>query len=258
VTFAVAADAYDRHIGRYGAELGAALARAAGTQAGWRVLDVGSGPGALTRVLAGLVGPGNVAAVEPSEQFVEALRERLPGVNVRHASAEELPFADGEFDAAFAQLVVNFMRDPEAGLREMRRVVRPGGVVAACVWDYPGEMTLLRAFWEAAADVEPELTATVDERTRMRFDEEGELGGLWRRAGLGNVEEGALVVSAEYESFEDLWEPFTLGAGPAGAFAASLRDERQEALRDQLRRRLAVPDGPFRLRARSWYAVGTA
>lgn len=225
MTFAVAAEAYDRHVGRYGDELGAALVRAAGVQAGWRVLDIGSGPGALTRALVGLIGPGNVAAVDPSEQFIEALRERLPGVDVRQGSAEELPFADGEFDAALAQLVVNFMRDPETGMREMRRVVRPGGVVAACVWDYPGQMTLLRAFWEAASDVEPELAAPVD---------------------------------ARYESFDALWEPFTLGVGPSGAFAVSLGDERRKALRDELRRRLAAPDGPFRLRARAWYAVGTA
>jgi SAM-dependent methyltransferase len=199
-----------------------------------------------------------VTAVDPSEQFTEALRKRLPGVDVRRGSAEELPFVDGEFDAALAQLVVNFMRDPAKGVLEMRRVVRPGGIVAACVWDYPGEMTLLRSFWDAAVDLEPELAAAADERTAMDFDEEGELADLLRRAGVGDVEEGAIVVSAEYEDFEALWEPFTLGVGPAGAFAASLDDNRREALGDELRRRLDVSNEPFRLSARAWYAVGTA
>jgi len=254
VTFAVAADAYDRHIGRYGAELAAALAGVAGVRAGHRVLDVGSGPGALTKVLVELV--ENVAAVDPSEPFVAALRTRLPSVDVRLASAERLPFADAEFDAALAQLVVNFMADPESGVREMRRVVRVGGAVGACVWDYPGEMLLLRAFWDAAAEVAPELVAERDERTTMRFDEEDELSDLWRRCGLEDVEAGELVVSAAYESFDDLWEPYTRGVGPAGAYVVSLEEEDRETLRGEYERRLGSPRGPFRLSARAWYAVG--
>lgn len=258
MTFAVAADAYDRHVGRYGAALGTALARAAGVQAGWRVLDVGSGPGALTTVLSGLVGAGNVAAVEPSAPFAAALRERLPEVDVREAAAEELPFADGEFDAALAQLVVNFMRDPERGVAEMRRVVKPGGPVAACVWDYPGEMMLLKVFWDAAFAVDPERAGASDERTKMAFDEEGELAELWRRVGLENVEEGALVVSADYEGFEALWEPFEAGVGPSGAYAAGLPAAARAVVRDEYRRRLGADAGPFTLHARAWYAVGTA
>jgi len=255
VTFAVAADAYDRHVGRYGRELGLALVRAAGIREG-RVLDVGSGPGALTHVLAELVGEENVAAVDPSDPFVAALRERLPGADVRPAAAESLPFEDARFDAALAQLVVNFMRDPELGIGEMRRVVRPGGTVAACVWDYPGEMTLLRAFWEAAAELEPELVAGRDERASMPFDEEGELAELFRRAGLAEVEEGELVVSAAYESFDDLWEPLTAGVGPSGAYALSLAPAQRKDLRAEHHRRLGSPEGRFRLRARAWYAVG--
>jgi SAM-dependent methyltransferase len=258
MTFAVAADAYDRYVGRYGAQLGKALARAAGVQAGQRVLDVGSGPGALTGVLVDLTGAQNVAAVDPSEPFVAAVRERLPDVDARHEAAEELPFGDGEFDASLAQLVVNFMSDPDAGLREMRRVTRSGGAVAASVWDYAGEMTLLRAFWDAAAELEPELVAGRDERTSMPFDEQGELAELFRRVGLEDVEEGELVVSARYESFDDLWEPFTSGVGPAGAYVASLDHERRDALRAEYERRLGSPAGPFRLRARAWYAVGLA
>ena len=258
MTFAVAAQAYDRYVGRYGADLGLALVRAAGVHPGQRVLDVGSGPGALTAVLVELTGAENVAAVDPSEPFLAALRERLPGVDARLAAAEELPFEDGEFDAALAQLVVNFMPDPEAGLGEMRRVTRAGGAVAACVWDYPGEMTMLRAFWEAAAELEPELVAGRDERTAMPFDEEGELADLFRRVGLVDVEEGALLVSAGYESFDDLWEPFTSGVGPAGAYVASLDEQGRRALREEFERRLDPPEGSFRLSARAWYAVGLA
>jgi len=258
VTFAVSADAYDRFVGRYSYGLCDALATAAGVGAGLSVLDVGAGTGAGTQRLVELVGTGGVAAVDPSQPFVEALTERFPVVDVRLASAESLPFEDGVFDAAFAQLVVNFMSDPGAGVAEMRRVTRRGGAVAACVWDYPGEMTLLRVFWEAAAELDPDGVEAVDERTRMRFGRHGELGELWRQAGLEEVEEGEIVVSAEYDGFGDLWEPFTKGVGPAGRYATSLDPERRDALKAEYRRGLSVPDGGFRLSARAWYAVGKA
>ena len=258
MTFAVAAEAYDRFVGRYSYGLADELARAAGVEPEARVLDVGAGTGAGTRRLVELVGDGRLAAVDPSEPFVEALRDRFPGSDVRHASAESLPFENDSFDVALAHLVFNFIADPEAGVAEMRRVTRPGGVVAACVWDYSGEMTLLRVFWDAAEEVDPDGVRDVDERTRMRFARKGELAELWRRVGLEQVEDGEIVVSTDYESFEDLWEPFTMGVGPAGGYATSLDDERQAALRSEYRRRLAVPDGPFRLSARAWFAVGRA
>jgi SAM-dependent methyltransferase len=256
VTFAVPADAYDRFVGRYSYELTDALAKAAGVAAGSSALDVGAGTGAGTRRLVELLGPDAVAAVDPSEPFVEAVRDRFPGVETRQASAESLPFEDGAFDTAVAQLVVNFMADPDAGVAEMRRVTRTGGAVAACVWDYPGEMTLLRVFWDVAAELDPGGVEAMDERTRMPFARRGELGALWRGAGLREVEDGEIVVAAEYEGFDDLWEPFTAGVGPAGGYTGSLDDERREALRDEYRRRLSVPDGPFRLEARAWFAVG--
>jgi hypothetical protein len=119
-------------------------------------------------------------------------------------------------------------------------------------------MTLLRTFWDAAAAVDPEGGEAADERTAMRFLAEGEIAELWRQVELADVEEGELVVSADYESFDDLWDPFTRGVGPAGGYASSLDPERREALRVELARRLGDPDGPFRLSARAWYAVGTA
>ena len=134
-TFRTPAETYDRHIGRYGSELAQALAGIAGVRPGQRVLDVGCGPGALARELAARLGADRVAAVDPSEPFAEACRRRLPGVHVEVAPAEALPFADDAFDHALSQLVANFMTDPVAGVRQMRRVTRPSGTVAAAVWE---------------------------------------------------------------------------------------------------------------------------
>ena len=257
MTFAVPAENYDRLVGRYSFALCDALAGVAGVAPGAAVLDVGAGTGAGTLRLVELVGADRVAAVDPSAPFVEALRDRLPGADVREGSAEALPFDDASFDVVLAQLVVNFMSDPDAGLAEMRRVTRPGGTVAACVWDYAGEMTLLRAFWDAAAALDADGVAAVDERTRMSFAREGQLAALWRRAGLLDVRAGDLVVSAAYESFDDLWEPFTAGVAPAGAYTASLDEGRRRELRAEYARSLGAPEGGFELSARAWYAVGT-
>jgi SAM-dependent methyltransferase len=256
-TFRAPADAYDRLVGRYSPQLASALIDFARVRPGMRVLDVGCGPGALTASLAGRLGMPAVTGADPSEPFVEACRARLPGVEVRLAGAEALPFEDDAFDVALSQLAVNFMRDAEAGVREMARVTRPGGVVGSCVWDYAGEMTLLNAFWCAASEVDPERAAGVDERIVMRWCTEAELGQLWRAAGLGDVRSGQLVVSATYTDFDDLWSPFLTGIAPSGAFCASLDEQRRAALRASLRRRLGVGDGPFELTARAWAVAGS-
>jgi SAM-dependent methyltransferase len=257
-TFRASADAYDRLVGRYSPQLASALIGFAGVQPGTRALDVGCGPGALTAALARLLGAERVSAVDPSEPFAEACRQRLPGVDVAVAGAEALPFADGVFDSVLSQLVVNFVADAEAGVREMARVTRPGGIVASCVWDYAGEMTLLRAFWDAAREVDPDRAAAVDEGVVMRWCADGELAELWRAAGLRDVRFGPLVVSATYTDFEDLWSPLPTGVAPAGAFCASLEADRRAALHDAYRRRLAVGDGPFELTARAWAVAGVA
>jgi SAM-dependent methyltransferase len=255
-TFRAAAETYDRHVGRYAPALGSALVEFAGIEPGMRALDVGCGPGALTAQLARLLGPANVRAAEPSEPFAEACRERV-GVEVVSAPAEALPFEDEVFDAALSQLVVNFMSDAEAGVGEMARVTTPGGLVASCVWDYAGEMTLLRAFWDAAREVDPERGAAADEGVVMRWCADGELGELWQAAGLSDVRTGALVVSAAYADFDDLWAPLPTGIAPSGAFCKSLDADGQSQLREAYRRRLGVGDGPFELTARAWAAVGT-
>ena len=254
--FRVAAGAYDRFVGRYGAELAESLCDAAGVEAPARVLDVGCGPGALTAVLAHRLGPDAVAAVDPSAPFVAACRERVPGADVREAGAEDLPFDDGAFDAVLSQLVVNFIPDPAAGLAEMRRVARPGAVVAGAVWDYAGEMTMLRRFWDAAVEVCGERARARAEQHVMRFCTENSLGDLWRGSGLDDVRVRRLTVRANYDDFDDLWAPFTAGVGPAGAFVISLDDAERERLRDAYHRRLGEPEGPFELTARAWCAVG--
>jgi SAM-dependent methyltransferase len=245
---------YDRLVGRYSAPLARELTAFAGVAG--QALDVGCGTGRLTAVLAELLGAENVAGVEPSEPFAAAARERVPGAEIVQGSAEALPFEDDRFDAVLSQLVVNFMADAERGLREMARVARPGGTVAACVWDYAGGMTLLRAFWDAARDVEPERAAANDEAALMRWTREDELRSLWEGAGLADVRTGALTVHVAYADFDEMWLPFLDGAGPAAAFAASSPEP--DRLRDALHRRLAVGDGPFELSATARAVAGTA
>ena len=255
-TFRAATDMYGRFVGRYAPELAAALIDVTGIEQEDRVLDVGCGPGGLATALAKVVGSENVAAVDPSSAFVSVCRARLPSADVRLAAAEELPFEDDSFDAALAQLVVNFMTDAERGVGEMKRVVKPGGKVAACTWDYREGMTMLRAFWDAAHESASDEAARYDEGMTMGYSTEEELTGLWRQVGLEDVRGGELSVTAGYDDFDDLWAPLPSGIGPAGAFCASLEPERQADLCEAYARRLGNPDGPFELSARAWYAVG--
>lgn len=250
MSFSVAADAYDRFMGRYSGPLAPRFAEFAGVGAGTHVLDVGCGPGALTGELVARAGA--VSAVDPSEQFVDAARARHPDVDVRRASAEHLPFGDAEFDAALAQLVVHFMADPVAGLREMARVTRPGGVVAACVWDHAGGGGPLGAFWEAAHELDPDA----HDESSLAGARRGHLTELFAAAGLRDVEESVISADVEHPTFDEWWEPFTLGVGPAGAFVARLDPTRQMQLRDLCRERL--PAAPFTVSARAWAARGSS
>ena len=246
-------DIYDRFIGRYGVPLGDAMLDFAGVRPGMRVLDVGCGSGALAGRAARLVGATNVAAVDPSEPFAEACRRRVPEADVRVASAESLPFDDATFDAVLAQLVINFMSDAPKGVSEMARVAMPGGVVAACVWDYRGGMRLLRAFWDSAKRLD---SAAPDEGAFMSYATPEELGELWIHAGVGDVSVSAREAEAEYDDFDDLWTPFLAGIGPAGAYTASLDPVGQSALRERFRAELGHPAGPFTLSAKAWCVQG--
>ena len=252
MSFDVAAEAYDRFMGRYSRLLSPQLADFAGVEAGQRVLDVGCGPGALTTELVSRLGADNVAAVDPSPPFVEAALARHPGVEVQLASAEKLPFADDTFDASLAQLVVHFMSDPVAGLAEMRRVTRPGSVVAACVWDLAGGHAPLSPFWTAARQLDPDVA----DESRLAGARQGHLAELFAAAGLREVEGSSLEVSLEHPTFDEWWEPYTGGVGPAGSYVASLGPDQQAELRDRCR--ALLPAEPFVLTSRDWAARGLA
>jgi SAM-dependent methyltransferase len=252
VSFNVAADAYDQFMGRFSRLLSPQMADLAGVRAGQHALDVGCGPGALTAVLVERLGPRAVAAVDPSEPFVAAARTRYPDVTVLRAAAEELPFADDAFDVSLAQLVVHFMTDPVAGLREMARVTRPDGVVAASVWDHAGGSGPLASFWDAARG----LDSAVEDESLLAGAREGHLVELFGAAGLRDVHGTSIAADLEMSSFDAWWDPFTRGVGPAGAYVARLDPGSREALRERCRAML--PTGPFTIEARAWAAVGLA
>jgi SAM-dependent methyltransferase len=250
MSFDVAAEVYDRYMGRYSVQLSPQMADLAKIEPRQRALDVGCGPGALTAELVRRLGSAGVAAVDPSESFVEAARERHPGVDVHRASAERLPFGDGSFDAALAQLVVHFMTDPVAGLTEMGRVTRRGGVVVACVWDHAGGRGPLSPFWGAARLLDPGVADESD----LAGTREGQLAVLFEAAGLKDIEATAMDALVEHPTFESWWEPFTGGVGPAGSYLAGLDAGRQARLREQCR--VTLPPPPFVITGRAWAARG--
>ena len=252
MTFAVPADAYDRFMGRYSARLAPTFADFAGVQNGQRAVDVGCGPGALTGELVARLGADHVSAADPSEPFVDAASQRNPGVLVALAPAEKLPFADDGFDTALAQLVVPFMNDAVAGLTEMRRVAHPGGVVAACAWDHAGGRSPLAPLWRAASELHPGAT----DESIQAGTQEGHLAQLLGEAGCTDVEDAALDVRVEHATFDEWWEPFTLGVGPAGAFLAKLDEQGVQELRERCRE--LVGDGPVVIPACAWAARGRA
>ena len=250
MSFDVSADAYTRFMGRYSEPLAAQFVESLDLGDGHRVVDVGCGPGALTWQLVQRLGVPAVSAVDPSESFVAAVRDRIPGIDVRRATAEQLPFDDGRFDRAAAQLVVHFMTDPVAGVAEMARVTRSGGLVAACVWDHGGGAGPLTVFWNAVKTLDPDAR----DESGLAGAREGHLAALFERAGLRSVESTLLTVRSGFGGFDEWWEPMTLGVGPAGKYVAGLDAEQLSALRAQCAKLL--PEGPFEMTASAWTALG--
>ena len=252
MTFEVPADSYARYMGRYSEPLAVELADAAGVAAGQRALDVGCGPGALAAVLVERLGSDHVAALDPSTHFVEAARTRLPGVDIRLAGAESIPFDDDSFDVALAELVVHFMSDPVAGITEMARVTKPGGAIAACVWDHAGDTGALSPFWKVVRTLDP----GADDESGLAGTREGHLAELFAAAGVRDIRSLRLTVHVDYTGFDEWWEPFTFGVGPAGAYVNSLDDADREALKRACA--ASLPTGPFTIDASAWTAIGTA
>jgi len=249
MAFDVAAESYARFMGRFAEPLADQLVELVGARAGQTALDVGCGPGTVTERLVRELGAGSVAAIDPSPPFVEAARGRCPGADVREGTAEHLPFEGSAVDLSVAQLVVHFMADPVVGLREMARVTRAGGTVAACVWDYAGERAPLSTFWHAARELDP---GAVDE-SALAGAREGHLAALFREAGLDDPWSGELTVTSSYAGYDEWWEPYTLGVGPAGDYVAGLDPDARDAL--SARCRELLPRGPFELTATAWTVI---
>jgi SAM-dependent methyltransferase len=251
-------DAYERFMGRWSRRLAPLLVDFAAVAERDAVLDVGSGTGALAFALAESVPSVQVTGVDPSDGYVRFAQSRVTGGNVKFSvgDAQALDLPDASFDRTLSLLVMNFIPDPARALREMIRVTRPGGVVAAAVWDYGDGMQMLRVFWDEAVALDSTI-AVRDERN-MPLCRPGELAALWRANGVERVEEQPLVVELSFDSFDDYWRPFLGGQGPAGAYAAALPEARRIALETRLRERLLGTrrDGPFTLPARAWAVKG--
>jgi SAM-dependent methyltransferase len=251
-TFGVAGATYDSFMGRYSRALADPFADAAGVQPGQTAVDVGCGPGALTGVLADRLGADAVVACDPSPTFVDECSARHPAVRVQPGRAESIPFETGRFDHAMAQLVLHFVSEPDVAAREMSRVVRSGGRVSACVWDFDDGMEMLRGFWDAALELDPQAP---DEARTLRFGRPGEIAELFTATGLTDVVESTLRVASSYATFDELWQGLLAGVGPAGAYCVSLPDEQRSRLRAALFSRFGSPAGSFKLGAVARCAV---
>ena len=251
-------DRYEAYVGRWSRPVARRFVAWLTVPAGARWLDVGCGTGALSGTILAVAEPAAVLGVDPSPDFVAHASAHVsdPRATFREGSAQALPADDAAFDAVVSGLVLNFVPDPPAALAEMRRVVRPDGVVAAYVWDYTEGMQLMRRFWDAAADLDPAVR-DLDEGLRFPLCRPGPLGELFTEAGLADVAVEEIVVPTVFADFDDYWTPFLGGTGPAPAYAVQLPEAERAALRESLRSSLPTePDGSIHLTARAWAVRG--
>jgi SAM-dependent methyltransferase len=252
------ASGYEQYMGRWSRLLAPAFVAFTGVRDGERILDVGTGTGALATALEAATRTSEIAGIDPSAGFIEYAKANAVSGRARFevANAQALPYGDASFDRATSLLVINFIPDHAKALREMRRVTRPGGAISACVWDYGAGMESLRIFWDEALALDP--AAAPRHERNMKLAREGELGALWNASGLTNVRETALVIEQAFSSFDDYWAPFLSGTGPGGAYVASLPEARRRRLEARLRSSLlgGRPDGRFVLQARAWCVRG--
>jgi SAM-dependent methyltransferase len=240
-------EGYERFMGRWSRRLAQVFVTFAGVTKGDRVLDVGSGTGALSAAAAAIEAV-QVTGIEPAAAYVRYAQEHVEG-RFEVGDAMALPFGDDAFDRTLSMLVLNFVKDPAAALQQMIRVTRRDGVVAAAVWDYGEGMQMLRTFWDAAVALDPDA-APRDER-HMPLCTPGALAELWRRSGLREVDEQPLTIDMAFESFDDYWQPFLCGQGPAGAYVSSLPESSRQELESRLR-----ADAVLAMRARAWAVRG--
>jgi SAM-dependent methyltransferase len=251
-------DAYERYIGRWSRQVAPRFLSWLGVPPGRRWLDVGCGTGALCAAIVERCDPSALTGVDPSEGFLRTARARLPDhVSVRQGNATALPLDRESADAIVSGLVLNFVADQPAALAEMSRVASEGGTIGAYVWDYADKMELIRYFFDAAVAVDPGA-ANADEALRFPICRPDRLDALFSGAGLRNVETTAIDIPMRFTNFDDYWQPFLGGQGPAPAYAMSLDADARERLRDAVHRRLPVrADGSIALTARAWAVRGT-
>ena len=252
-----AGDAYEPYVGRWSRLVAREFVAWLGVAGGGAWLDVGCGTGALSQTVLEGADPAAVVGIGPSLGFLANARARPGLARLAVADARPLPVADARVDAAVSGLVLNFVPDPAAAVAEMARVTRPGGRVAAYVWDYAGRMELIRRFWDAAVALDP-AAAELDEGRRFGLCRPEPLAGLFRDAGLVEVAGRPIEVPTRFRDFDDYWTPFLGGQGPAPGYALALDEGRRAALREALRARLPVADdGSIALVARAWAVAGT-